>query len=61
MENTIFQTGRNILVMIQEIKKGNHKAESAIVSEITRLENRIRELESGEDTDLYLLPNETEL
>lgn len=61
MEKTTFQTGRNILVMIQQIKKGNSKAESAIVAEITRLENRIREFENAKDTDLYLLPNEVEL
>lgn len=61
MKKTTFHTGRNILVMIQQIKKGNPKAESAIVLEITRLENRIMELETGKGTDKYISPEEIEL
>lgn len=61
MNDTIFLSERNKTILLKEIEGGNDAARKAILDEFTRLENRIKELQSGNDSENYITPDEIEL
>lgn len=64
MQKTHFYSGRNIFILLSEVKRGNEKAHDAIIAELTRLENRIRQIEDSVDKlpeNLDPFPGEPEL
>ena len=61
MNKTIFFSGRNKAIIIKSASGGNQKACDAILAELIRLQNRIKELEAGEDSENYIIPDEVEI